>query len=204
MPANDGTTRVWYMLLEIKKGKIHYTHRSFEYNHVTAQQLMFKNHLPEAYADTLSSGIWDNMEILPELEKMGQGIPINLDNSQKETIQPKTQKKMADSYYDPKDLRKFGKITEWNEELGTKFFDYYGKVFEEGALSAREKSLIALAVSHVVKCPYCIDAYTKDGLQKGITKEEMMEAVHVGAAIESGATLVHGVQMMNKYDKLSM
>jgi len=45
---------------------------------------------------------------------------------------------------------------------------------------------------------------TKDGLEKGITKEEMMEAVHVGAAIESGATLVHGVQMMNKYDKLSM
>jgi len=55
-----------------------------------------------------------------------------------------------------------------------------------------------------VKCPYCIDAYTKDGLQKGITKEEMMEAVHAGAAIESGATLVHAVMMMNKHDKLSM
>lgn len=204
MPANDGTTRVWYMILEIQQGLLTYTHRSFEYDNTKAQQLMFKNHLPEAYADTLTSGIWDNMEILPELEKMGQGIPINLDNTQKETIAPKTQKKMADSYYDPKDLRKFGKITEWSEALGTKFFDYYGKVFEEGALSAREKSLIALAVSHVVKCPYCIDAYTKDGLQKGITKEEMMEAVHVGAAIESGATLVHGVQMMNKYDKLSM
>ncbi len=109
-----------------------------------------------------------------------------------------------DSYYNPKDLRKFGNITEWSEELGTKFFDYYGKVFEEGALTAREKSLIALAVSHVVKCPYCIDAYTIDGLKRGLTKEEMMESVHVGAAIESGATLVHGVQMMNKYEKLSM
>ena len=91
---------------------------------------------------------------------------------------------MADQYYDPKYLRKFGKITEWSEELGTKFFDYYGKVFEEGALTAREKSLIALAVAHTEQCPYCIDAYTKDGLQKGITKEEMMEAVHVGAAIQ--------------------
>ena len=111
---------------------------------------------------------------------------------------------MSKTYYNPADLRKFGNITEWSEELGNKFFEYYGKVFEEGALTAREKSLIALAVSHVVKCPYCIDAYTKDGLEKGITKEEMMEAVHVRAAIESGATLVHGVQMMNKYDKLSM
>lgn len=111
---------------------------------------------------------------------------------------------MAKSYYDPADLRKFSKISDWDKELGDKFFDYYGTVFQEGALSAREKSLIALAVSHVVKCPYCIDAYTKDGLQRGITREEMMEAVHAGAAIESGATLVHAVQMMNKYEKLSM
>ena len=97
------------------------------------------------------------------------------------------------NYYDPADLRKFGEISEWNEELGKKFFDYYGSVFKEGALSAREKSLIALAVSHVVKCPYCIDAYTKDGLQRGVTKEEMMEAVHTGAAIEAGATFVNAM-----------
>ena len=204
MPANDGTPRVWYLLLEMEDGDIKFTHQSFEYDAETAQRLMYKNHLPEAYGDTLTSGIWDNMEVLPEIEKVGQGIPIYFNQEQQNSTISKTQKTMANTYYDPADLRKFGKITEWSEELGTKFFDYYGKVFEEGALSAREKSLIALAVSHVVKCPYCIDAYTKDGLQKGITKEEMMEAVHVGAAIESGATLVHGVQMMNKYNKLSM
>ena len=111
---------------------------------------------------------------------------------------------MEKTYYKPEDLKKFGDITQWNEELGTKFFDYYNAVFESGALSAREKSLIALAVAHVVQCPYCIDAYTQDGLKRGIEKEEMMEAVHVGAAIKSGAALVHGVQMMNAHDKLSM
>ena len=111
---------------------------------------------------------------------------------------------MDKQYYTPKDLKKFSNITEWNKELGDKFFDYYNSVFKEGHLSAREKSLIALAVSHVVHCPYCIDAYTKDSLQRGIEKEEMMEAVHVGAAIKSGAVLVHGVQMMNRHDQLSM
>ncbi len=111
---------------------------------------------------------------------------------------------MQKTYYDPKDLKKFGSITDWSQELGDKFFEYYGKVFEEGKLSAREKSLIALAVSHAVHCPYCIDAYTGDGLQRGITKEEMMEAVHVAGAIKGGATLVHGVQMMNKVNKLEM
>ena len=46
---------------------------------------------------------------------------------------------MSKTYYDPADLRKFGDITEWSEELGTKFFDYYNSVFKEGALTAREK-----------------------------------------------------------------
>jgi alkylhydroperoxidase/carboxymuconolactone decarboxylase family protein len=108
------------------------------------------------------------------------------------------------TYYDPDDLKKFGKIKDFQPELGEKFFDYYGSVFEEGALTAREKSLIALAVSHAVQCPYCIDAYTVDAMEKGCDEEQMMEAVHVTAAIKSGAALVHSVQMMNKYKELSM
>ncbi|MAZ36650.1 arsenosugar biosynthesis-associated peroxidase-like protein [Salibacteraceae bacterium] len=108
------------------------------------------------------------------------------------------------SYYDPEDLKNFGKITEWNKNLGDKFFDWYGDVFQPGALTAREKSLIALAVSHAVQCPYCIDAYTVDTLEKGCNEEEMMEAVHVAGAIRGGATMVHGTQMMKKAKKLSM
>jgi alkylhydroperoxidase/carboxymuconolactone decarboxylase family protein len=77
-------------------------------------------------------------------------------------------------------------------------------VFKEGALSEREKALIALAVSHAVQCPYCIDAYSTASLQTGSTPEQMTEAVHVAAAIRGGAALVHGVQMRNHIDKLSM
>ena len=108
------------------------------------------------------------------------------------------------TYYDPEDLKKFGEIRDFQPELGEKFFDYYGSVFKEGALTAREKSLIALAVSHAVQCPYCIDAYTEDAMEKGCDEEQLMEAVHVTAAIKSGAALVHGVQMMNKYKDLPM
>lgn len=108
------------------------------------------------------------------------------------------------TYYDPEDLKKFGKITEFQEEYGKKFFEYYGAVFKEGALTAREKSLIGLAVAHAIQCPYCIDAYTEDAMQKGCDEEQLMEAVHVSAAVRGGASLVHGVQMMNKYKDLSM
>lgn len=108
------------------------------------------------------------------------------------------------TYYNPEDLKKFGKIGEFQKELADKFFSYYGEVFKEGALTAREKSLIALAVSHAIQCPYCIDAYTTDTLEKGCDEEQMMEAVHVAAAIRGGASLVHGVQMMNKAKDISM
>lgn len=111
---------------------------------------------------------------------------------------------MSKSYYNEEDLAKFGNITDFQEELGEKFFDYYGSVFKEGALTAREKALIALAVSHAVQCPYCIDAYSGDCLKKGADEEQMMEAVHVAAAIKGGAALVHGVQMMNKVKDLTM
>lgn len=105
---------------------------------------------------------------------------------------------MKDTYYNREDLGKFGDISKFQKELGDKFFEYYGKVFEAGALTAREKSLIALAVAHAIQCPYCIDAYTSDGMSKGVDEEQMMEAVHVAAAIRGGASLVHGTQMMNQ------
>lgn len=105
---------------------------------------------------------------------------------------------MSKTYYNAEDLKKFGEIKEFQPELGEKFFDYYGAVFQNGALTQREKALIALAVSHAVQCPYCIDAYTDSCLKKGADEEQMMEAIHVAAAIKGGAALVHGVQMMNK------
>jgi len=112
---------------------------------------------------------------------------------------------MEKTYFDPKDLKKFGKITDLQEEMGQKFFDWYGNVFKgDTALTEREKALIALAVSHAVQCPYCIDAYTSGCLEKGADEEQMMEAIHVAAAIKGGSTLVYGVQMMNQAEKMSM
>jgi alkylhydroperoxidase/carboxymuconolactone decarboxylase family protein len=111
---------------------------------------------------------------------------------------------MSDHYYHAADLKKFGNVGEFQKELADKFFSYYGEVFKDSALSAREKSLIALAVAHAVQCPYCIDAYSSDAYEKGWNESQMMEAVHVACAIRGGASLVHGVQMMNKVKEIAM
>lgn len=107
-------------------------------------------------------------------------------------------------YYQTEDLPKLRDVSLGAPELWEKFQHWYGPVFEDGALSAREKALIALAVATVLECPYCIDVYTRTSLEKGSNLEQMTEALHVGAAIQAGATLAHGVQMKTIVDKLSM
>ncbi len=107
-------------------------------------------------------------------------------------------------YYDAQHLADFGHIGDHASTLADKFFAWYGEVFKDGALSARDKSLIALAVAHAVQCPYCIDAYSRGCLEKGVDPEQMTEAIHVAAAIRGGASLVHGMQMRQQVDKLSM
>ena len=109
-----------------------------------------------------------------------------------------------DTYYHPPDLARFAEVGKYAPELWEKFLGWYNAVFAEGALTEREKALIALAVSHAVQCPYCIDAYTTGSLEKGATPDQMTEAVHVAAAIRGGASLVHAVQMRNKIDKIGM
>jgi len=107
-------------------------------------------------------------------------------------------------YYHAPDLARFGEMGKGAPELWDKFQAWYAAVFAEGALSAREKALIALGVAHAVQCPYCIDAYSKACLEKGSNVEELTEAVHVAAAIRGGAALVHGVQMRNHLERLGM
>lgn len=108
------------------------------------------------------------------------------------------------SHYEHGDLAKFGEIGKDAPHLAEAFFAWYGKVFAEGALTRREKSLIALAVAHAVQCPYCIEAYTTESLATGSNLEEMTEALHVAAAIKGGSALVHGVQMRKHAAQVSM
>jgi 4-carboxymuconolactone decarboxylase len=111
---------------------------------------------------------------------------------------------MSEHYYHVDDLPRFAEVGEFASDLADKFFAWYEAVFAEGALTEREKALIALAVSHAVQCPYCIDAYSEACLEKGSDPEEMTEALHVAVAIRGGASLVHGVQMKNHLKKLGM
>jgi AhpD family alkylhydroperoxidase len=64
-------------------------------------------------------------------------------------------------------------------------------VFAEGAVPARTKQLIAVAVAHVTQCPYCIRGHTRAALKQGATAEEIMEAIWVAAEMRAGGAYAH-------------
>ncbi len=107
-------------------------------------------------------------------------------------------------YYQSEDLPRFAEMAEGAPALWATFRAWYDEVVRDGALSAREKALIALAVATVLPCPYCIDAYTRASLENGSNLEQMTEAIQVAAALRAGSTLVHGLQMKTLADRLSM
>src|SRR6266478_1466644 len=101
------------------------------------------------------------------------------------------------SYYLSEDLARFADMAKTSPKLFDLFMKWYGTTMEAGALDARTKKLIALAVSFAIQEPYCIDSYSSSCAEAGISPEEMAEAVNVAAAIRGGGTIAHWVQAGN-------
>ncbi len=81
-------------------------------------------------------------------------------------------------------------------------FDIFSKaVFADGALSAKVKQIIAVAVAHVTQCPYCIKGRTGAALRAGATAQELMEAGWVAAEMRAGAAYAHSTLMLTKLDE---
>jgi AhpD family alkylhydroperoxidase len=70
-------------------------------------------------------------------------------------------------------------------------------VFADGAIPAKTKQLIAVAVAHVTQCPYCIRGHTEGALGHGASAEEIMEAVWVGVEMRAGGAYAHSTLAMD-------
>jgi AhpD family alkylhydroperoxidase len=76
-------------------------------------------------------------------------------------------------------------------EVAEAFRQFSEKTFADGALPARTKQLIAVALAHVTQCPYCIKGHTKAALRQGASPEELMEAIWVAAEMRAGGAYAH-------------
>lgn len=85
-------------------------------------------------------------------------------------------------------------------EAADAFRDFSQAVFTEGALSRKYKQIIAVAVSHVTQCPYCIRGHTKAATREGATPQELMEAIWVAAEMRAGGAFAHSLLALDELD----
>ncbi len=75
-------------------------------------------------------------------------------------------------------------------------------MFADGALPAKTKQLIAVAVAHVTQCPYCIKGHTKAALRAGASREELMEAIWVAAEMRAGGAYAHSILAIEDIERV--
>jgi len=72
---------------------------------------------------------------------------------------------------------------------------------EDGKIPRKYRELIAIAVAHTTQCVYCIEVHTKKAKKAGASKEEVVEAVLLAAALRASAAAAHGTLAVKFYDQ---
>lgn len=98
---------------------------------------------------------------------------------------------MGDSTYPPVTRAMVEARRALAPETEDAFRAFSQKAFADGALPAKTKQLIAIAVAHVTQCPYCIKGHTKSARRLGASPEEIMEAIWVAAEMRAGGAWAH-------------
>jgi hypothetical protein len=76
MPANDGTPRTWFSIIDLRAGELEITPHALNYDHPAAAAAMRRAGLPEGYAAALATGIWPSLDILPAADRYFTGIRL--------------------------------------------------------------------------------------------------------------------------------
>jgi AhpD family alkylhydroperoxidase len=109
---------------------------------------------------------------------------------------------MAEHYHDESDLklmRDMRKLApdDFNAWLGLE--KSVGR--DGGAIPRKYRELIAIAVAATTQCPYCVESHAKAAQAAGATREEVVEASFIAAALRAGAAATHGAMALKFFDK---
>jgi AhpD family alkylhydroperoxidase len=108
---------------------------------------------------------------------------------------------MSDTMYPPSSSEIRQERRRLAPEIHAAWDAFSERVFAEGALSAKTKQLIAVAVAHVTQCPYCIKGHTRAALRHGATRNEVMEAIWVAAEMRAGGAFAHSTVSLTEMEE---
>jgi AhpD family alkylhydroperoxidase len=100
--------------------------------------------------------------------------------------------------YDMKNLSKL-KIIEAGAPEAMKTFVAFDKAaLAAGAIPAKYKELMAVAVALTTQCPYCIEIHANRAREAGASNQELAEVVLVAAALRAGGAITHGTHAVKE------
>lgn len=108
---------------------------------------------------------------------------------------------MSDHYHDQKDLallKEMGQLAPADFKAWLNLNNIVGRT--DGAVPAKYRELMAVAVACTTQCPYCIEAHAKAARAAGATREELVEAAFVAAALRAGGAATHGAMALKFFD----
>lgn len=94
--------------------------------------------------------------------------------------------------YAMKNLENMKMLASHAPEAMTAFVAFDRAALAGGALSAKVKELMAIAVALTTQCPYCIELHSIKARESGATESEIAETVLVAAALRAGGAITHG------------
>lgn len=98
--------------------------------------------------------------------------------------------------YKTENLAKLEKMGGLAPEAVKAFWAFDRAAMAEGAIPAKFKELIAVAVALTTQCPYCIEIHSGSARKAGATETELVEAAMIAAALRAGAALTHGTHAL--------
>jgi len=93
--------------------------------------------------------------------------------------------------YDMNHMKRLGKLTDLAPDAFKAFQDFDKKALAEGAIPAKTKSMLAIAVALTTQCSYCIEVHRRRAVKAGVTEQELAEIAMVATALNAGAAIAH-------------
>jgi len=99
--------------------------------------------------------------------------------------------------------RNMGQLGKEHPEVMKAFRALSQSAIEDGALSAKQKELIALAIGVAQRCDGCIGFHVKKLIDLGATREEIVEALGVNVYMGGGPALMYAADALHAYDEFT-
>lgn len=80
------------------------------------------------------------------------------------------------------------------------FGAFYQSMMKPGALTVREKELVALGIGLAMRCEGCIYAHVRGALKSGATREQVVEAAGVAVMMQGGPTYTYLAKLVEALD----